>query len=313
MEEFRKKSWRERREMPIEELVKYYAEERKYALKTGKQLSGIQFRKWNHFFVRFVLKVDQLMSGEKIIILGDLHKTDTGTSRIYACTHIGGNDVQRALQVIHDSAYLMIGNPGIKYRNVIYQGLKLNGVIPLETGDREDRKVAYARSVELLKKGGNLLIFPEAAWNISPNLTVKKIFTGAVRMAKETGSEIVPVAVEQYGKTLYFNIGENYRIPQSSDQSTDDLTAELRDKLVTLKWKIMETQPPIKRKDVPHNYIDAFQAKIIGRCNFGYGISVEDTVRESFHDRHIHEPEEVFEHLHTLIPSRENAFLLRER
>ena len=45
MEEFRKKSWRERREMPIEELVKYYAEKRKYEFSMGKKLTGITLRK----------------------------------------------------------------------------------------------------------------------------------------------------------------------------------------------------------------------------------------------------------------------------
>lgn len=313
MEEFRKKSWRERREMPIEELVKYYAEERKYEYSTGKKLDGITLRKWLHFLVNLILLIDQLTSAEKIIKIGDAHRRNPGIPKIYACTHIGGNDIQRAFQVIKDPAYLMLGDPGILYKMPIYLGLKLNGVIPLETSDREDRKVAYARSVELLKNGGNLLIYPEGAWNVSPNLVVMKTFTGTVRLAQETGAEIVPIAVEQYGNTFFFNIGENYQIPKNCTESADALNMALRDKLATLKWEIMENQAELLRKSVPSNYLEIFQSEIVGRCNFGYGFSLEDALKEAFHDKKIHTQEEVFAHLHTLMPSRENAFLLRER
>lgn len=110
----------------------------------------------------------------------------------------------------------------------------MNGVISIETFNREDRKVGFHRAVELLSKSGSLLIFPEGAWNVTPNLPVMKTFSGAVRMAKESGCEIIPMAVQQYGKTLYYNIGENYSIPCDTEKSVDKLNKELRDKLCTL-------------------------------------------------------------------------------
>ena len=100
----------------------------------------------------------------------------------------------------------MLGDPGILYKMPIYQGLKMNGVIPLETKNRADRKIAYYRAIELLNNGGNLLIYPEGAWNVSPNEVVMKIFTGTVRMAKETGVEIIPIGVEQTIVAVYAEI-----------------------------------------------------------------------------------------------------------
>lgn len=312
MGNFQKISWFKRKKLSIQELVIYYAEKRKHDYSAGKSLRGIVFRKKLHFVVDWILKIDQLTSHEKIVILGDLHRKDRQVPTIYACTHIGGNDIQRAFQVINEPAYLMLGDPGILYRMPIYMGLKLNGVIPLETSDREDRKIAYSRAVELLKNGGNLLIYPEGAWNVSPNLVVMKTFTGTVRMAQETGAEIIPVAMEQYGDTFYFNVGENYIIPQDSPLSSAELNAELRDKLATLKWEILENQTPMQRKEIPHDYLDTFQAEIVNRCNFGYGFSLEDALKEAFHDKNVHSPEEVFAHLNQLIPCRENAFLFRK-
>ena len=204
----------------------------------------------------------------------------------------------------------MLGDPGILYKMPIYQGLKMNGVIPLETKNRTDRKIAYNRAIELLQNGGNLLIYPEGAWNVSPNEVVMKTFTGTVRMAKETGVEIIPIGVEQYGKTFYFNVGENYGIDRNTSMSDDELNKQLRDKLATLKWEIMETQPMLKREELPDDYLEEFQAEIVGRCNYGYGFSLEDALSESFHDKTITTPEEVFAHLETMEFNMDNAFLL---
>lgn len=303
----------ERRNIAIEELIKYYAELRKYNYKNGEKLKGINMRKKIHFLVDAILKIDQLLSKEKIIVLNDHHNTSSSNSRIYACTHIGGNDIQRTFQVIKEPAYLMLGDPGILYKMPIYQGLKMNGVIPLETADKEDRKIAYNRSIELLQTGGNLLIYPEGAWNVSPNLVVMKIFNGTVRMAQETGAEIVPIGVEQYDNNFYFNIGQNYTIPKNSLKSVDELRDELREKLATLKWDIMKSQPKLDRSAIIENYLQEFQDEIIGRCNYGYGFSLEDALRESFHDKNVTSEEEVFNFLENLEIDKNNAFLMRDK
>ena len=310
---FSKTGWIAKRKMPIEELVVFHAEKRKNQYKRGQKLQGISFRKRIYPVVKLILKIDQLASKEKILILNDLHIKNPNVPTIYACTHIGGNDIQRTFQAINDPAYLMLGDPGILYRMLIYQGLKLNGVIPLETSDREDRKIAYARAIELLNTGGNLLIYPEGAWNVSPNLVVMKTFTGTVRMAQETGAEIVPIAVGQYGKTFYFNVGKNYCVPKDTPKSADELNADLRDTLATLKWEIMEQQGVLCRKSIPAGFLDDFQAEIVGRCNYGYGFSLEDALKEAFHDKYVISPEEAFAHLRSIQPSIKNAFLFNKR
>ena len=302
-----------KRNMAIEELVKYYAELRKINYNNGEELKGINLRKRIHFLVDMILKIDQILSKEKIIVISDKHNTNNSKPRIYACTHIGGNDIQRTFQVIKEPAYLMLGDPGILYKMPIYQGLRMNGVIPLETTDREDRKIAYDRSIELLNKGGNLLIYPEGAWNVTPNLVVMKIFNGTVRIAKETGAEIIPIGVEHYDNYFYFNIGENYIIPQNTTKSVAELRDELRDKLATLKWDIMEKQPKLDHSKIPTNYLQMFQDEIVGRCNYGYGFSLEDAIAESFHDKNVISRDEVFAFLKDIEIDKHNAFLMKDK
>ena len=73
----------------------------------------------------------------------------------------------------------------------------------------EDRGIAKKRSIELLEKGGNLLIYPEGAWNISPNLPVMKLYKGAVNIAVKTKADLIPIAIEQVENHFYVSIGKN--------------------------------------------------------------------------------------------------------
>lgn len=59
-------------------------------------------------------------------------------------------------------------------------------------------------------EGGDLLIYPEGAWNITENQVVMPLYTGTAEMAIRTGAEIIPIAIEQGGKRYYANIGENH-------------------------------------------------------------------------------------------------------
>ena len=303
----------EQRKMTIDELNKYHKSLRKEQYDNGTKLKGINIRKRIHFICASILKIDQLLNKERIIIVKDLHNTFSKRPRIYACTHSGGQDVERSLQIIKEPAYLMLGDPGILYKMPAYQGLRLNGVIPLESTDKIDRKIAYSRAVELLHNNGNLLIFPEGAWNVTPNLPVMKIFTGTVRMAKEANAEIIPVGVEQYRNTFYFNIGKNYTIPIYSNKSDKELTDDLREKLCTLKWEIMEQVPMLKRDTIKNNHLDTFQKEIIDRCNPEYGFTLEEAISESFHDKNITTEEEAFSFLPNLEVKKETAFLMKEK
>lgn len=313
MQEFEKINLINRRKMAIEELVKYYSELRKEEYKKGKELKGINLRKKIHFLIKLILIIDQKLSKEHIIVLNDKSNRKVDKPIIFACTHIGGNDIQRTFQVIEKPAYLMLGDPGILYKMPIYEALKLNGVIPLETKDREDRKIAYNRSIELLNKGGNLLIYPEGAWNVSPNVIVMKIFKGTVKLSKETGADIIPIAIEQYNNNFYFNIGENYSVSPNTELSDQELTEELRDKLTTLKWEILESQPVLERKIVKENYLQEFQKEIVERCNYGYGFSLEDALSEAFHDKNEIKYEDVFSFLDNIELDIDNAFLAKEQ
>lgn len=59
--------------------------------------------------------------------------------------------------------------------------------------------------------------------------------------------------------------------------------------------------------------MDTFQNRIVERCNFGYGLTIQDALDECFHDKTITEPDEVFSFLDDLELGKNNAFLAKDK
>lgn len=296
--------------MPLSDLEDYYQQQRRIRFEQGISPSWIKVRRWVHYALLIVLRLRQFITGLSITVLNDKRKRTTHPV-IYACTHIGWDDVEVAYCSIKDPSWLLLGDPRELYKSADGLMLWINGVICCNTANKEDRYIAKEACVKLLQQGGNLLIFPEGAWNVSENLLVMKLFTGAAEMAIRTGAEIVPVAIERFGTRFVANIGANiksfgYRLSQKQV-----LTETLRDAMCTLKWEIIEKYAADSRSNISSNYWSDFLLDIEAQMNGSY--TLEDIEHTRYHDKRITEPVEAFEHLQQLIPCEENAFLFKNR
>lgn len=310
MSDLKKKSIFALRKESVPEIERCLRELRKYEYDHGVELKGIKARKRIHKLMILIVKIDRKFKKEKIVILND-RRVSHNKPVIYAITHIGGNDVDRVLETIAEHTYIMIGDPGIFYVNIVGGFLRFNGWIPLDTRDKEDRQIAYKRAVELLTRGGNLLIFPEGAYNVFENLPVMKIFPGVVKMARETGCEVIPVAVEQYNNKYFVNIGKNMSV--SNDASIKEMNQMLRDELATLKWEIWERQKVAKRSSYSKEYAENFRQSIMDRSDYGdYEYTLQDIYETMYHDKNVTERGEAFAFMERLVLKKENAFLFRK-
>lgn len=186
----------------------------------------------------------------------------------------------------------------------------MNGVIILETRDKVDRQIAKNRAIELLEKGGNLLIFPEGAWNITENLPVMKLFSGTVEMAITVDAEIIPMSIEQKDKSFYISFGENIKYSDCTISQKEELTLELRDILSTLTWNIWESFEHSKRDDITEKFRENYVQSIIDKCDYGY--TAQDVLETKFKDKSIVEIEEVDSYKQRLRINRNNAFLFKK-
>ena len=173
-----------------------------------------------------------------------------GKPTIFAATHVFYDDIAAVLCCLKDVTYLLIENDGkesLPARSECF-ALGMNGIITVDRSDKQSRTEAFRKMVDVLNRSGNILLFPEAAWNFSPNEVVAKLHWGAIRVAESANANIAPVAVHMVGDEYCISIGrrvepEHYSTPQET------VTA-LRDAMATLVWELMIQNPPVQRKNI---------------------------------------------------------------
>lgn len=237
------------------DLADYYAIERKYLYDKGESLKGMNFRRKIHPILLKVMELDRkYINHQSLTILKD-ERVKTDKPVIFAISHIGKFDYQIVSEAIKDHQIPFAGDPETMYRTLDGAILGLNGIVYCDTEDKTDRFVATNTAEEVLKQGHNLLIYPEGVWNVTSNLLMLPLFPGIIKMAKDTGCDIVPVAIEQYDKDFIVNIGKNFKVPDIFDETNEKdyiekKKEELRDVMATLKWEIIESLPQEERKNL---------------------------------------------------------------
>lgn len=304
--DFNYKNFFELKKMKLDDLGLYYKELRKFEYITGKENEYIELRKKINSIIMLLLKMDRIIAKRSVNIIGD-KSIKTSKPKIYASTHVGRYDIETATEVAKENTFLLMGDPGETYRDLDGLILKMKGVIFVDTKDKEDRKIAKEKCIKVLNKGGNILIFPEGAWNITENQLVMKLFDGAVDMARQTGAEIIPIGIEKYDNSYFVNIGTNISIDKDNPLTNKELSSDLRDVLATLKWEIMEKFPATARDEISYDYGKKFLDDIMSETEGGY--TVEEIIRTSYKDKSIVLPEEAFAFLNDLNINDNNSFL----
>ncbi len=152
------------------------------------------------------------------------------------------------------------------------------------------------------------MIYPEGARNVSENIPVWKLLQGTAKMAMETNTNIVPIAIEQFGKRFVINF-DNELFSKDFEDNTS-LTQWLQDDLATLKWEIWEREGLFERNSLPEDYRMQYIQTFTKRLE--PWDMLESVERTRFHTKAETEQKDAFAHLDKLIPCKENAFLFRK-
>lgn len=279
MTQFEYKKLLELKQMKLDELEQYYVQLRKYEYDQHIPIKNINFRKAIHNILLTLVKIDRLLSKEELYVISD-KRIKSNMPKIYVCTHIGGNDAQRTFEAIEEHAYLFIADLRELYRDLTGKMLFLNGAICLETNNKEDRHIAYERALEVLSQNTNLLIYPEGCWNLTENYLVLPLYTGAVKMAYETGADIIPVAIEQYNNQFFVNIGKNIQWHSKYSKQILGMNNLVRNRLATLKYEIYASRGVYTRESITQDFRENFLQNILDRCP--YNFTAEDGYNTMF-------------------------------
>ena len=275
--------------------------------KQGASIHRLALHSLAHRILMPLLAADLFVKGKHLVIVGD-HRIRTHRPVIYCPTHIGGVDIEMSFLAIQTPCWILMGDPRELYHSFDGFLLDVNGMIPMDVAEKEDRRVAKAQMEALLHKGGSLLMFAEGVQNISPNALVNPLFPGAVEMAASCDADLVPIALGREGNTYYANIGKNIRYGRRCKEDLKTCTDYLRDTMATLKWEILEQLPLQKRSKLSDT---AYEDFVHAAFDLGtsYTWTVEDIQKGMYRPKGQTDPQEVFSFLERITPRSANAFL----
>ena len=296
----------------LDNVIKFHLCKRKYLYrkKRGGYSNLIKPRYAIHSFLLKFIAIDRIFDKRKVKLVSD-NRVKTDKPIIFAVTHVGGFDIESAFEGIKTPAHLLLGDPKEVYMNVAGLILYFNGVICIETGDKLDRKIGKERCIQTLKNKGNILMFPEGAWNISPNQIVYYMYTGAVEMAIEADAQIIPVSVLKEGKTYYVRVGRNIDYANEIIENKLQLTQYLRESMIALQYETMLNRPILKRESVNEFAYDDFVNDVISNQTATY--CIDEVYNTRYNPRWIVDKDEVFDFLKHIQPNINNAFLFNKR
>lgn len=268
---------------------------------------SLSARRRLHRFILAVYTVKNWLGGFRCKVLHD-RRSETGRPVIFAVTHVGKFDIEVVSEAIKEHYYLLSGDFEHIQGTIDAAFLNANGVLYFNEEVRSDRKSVTDRMISHLRRGGNLLYFPEGTWNLSPNLPVLPCYWGIIEVAKKGGAVIIPVAAEQYGKDFVVSIGENFDV-HSYGENRAEAIARLRDILAALKWEIWESRPLARRDSIKQDEWDDYMTARFREWRYFNKEYVDSLI---IHPKDVTAPLEAFAFMKRLKPCRENAFLFRD-
>ena len=229
---------------------------------------------------------------------------------IFIANHYCVHDIPAACEIIGKHTYVLVSDEDKHTMDGLL--LSINGIIWIHRTDKEDRQRAQQDLVVHLKMGHNLLMYPEATWNLTAELPMLPMNWGVIKLSKETNVPICPLYLFFTKKVCYAKIGELF-VPSGND--VEDIR-ELRDRMATLFWNLLEKRTIWKREKI---HPCERERSIIARYNEYARARKDPAGVQEYESQYIFKPkglathEEAFRHLSDIIPNSKNAFLLDKR
>ena len=299
---------------------------------------GIQIRK---IFAPLLRLVYATQTKYKICIDSRVKLQKSEKGRIFVINHRQADDIVIGANAVSKSGYIVFGNPYLAFETTNGLGLWAYGMILLNRDTPASRKSTYEKMKFVIEHGGNIIIYPEGYWNLddngqadsvhgadahnSENWLIQDINLGSLRLARETGCEIVPTVLhyDEHGKKrCYAARGKAFRV--SAHDDVIQKKNELVEIMQNMKFSLMEKYSQYLRAELEscekplRKQWEELKETLVKDCDIpriGYHLDLSD--EKKIGKAKVCEPvvtyKEAFGHLDDLIPCRENAFLFRER
>lgn len=270
----------------------------------SRELWGEKLRRLIH---PFVIKILSIRRNFKLEVIGEFPE---GKQYIFVANHWCIDDIPTAGEVIGDHIYALVSDEDRHTFNG--WALNLNGVVWTNRLDKSERKRSKDALIRHLSLGHSILMYPEATWNLSPNLPMLPMNYGCIAISLETHVPILPIYLHFTDDICRVEINPPFYPTENKVESIE----MLRDIMATSAWKFYEQNEHLSRKTLNLNYWEDNIAKRYEK--YDRARKNPKGVR-SYEAQFIYRPkervtyEQAFAHFGDLIPCKKNAFLFNKR
>lgn len=184
---------------------------------------------------------------------------------IFVCNHTCPEDIETALNVIDRNSLLVLGSiESLQTNPEIFLLWLLNGVIPFDIMDKDERKL-LPKKMEKTLETNSILIFPEGSHNLSPNKLINNLYDGPTNLALKTGRKIVVVSLirDEENNATYMDFSNPIDVkkldidhskyypkePNPEKAYIKSITSYIRDKMATGVYFLSKRHfKPLKRE-----------------------------------------------------------------
>jgi 1-acyl-sn-glycerol-3-phosphate acyltransferase len=247
--------------------------------------------------------------------LHTVRKADMPKNRpvIYASTHDSVYDAPNAIMLVSSHFYILGGAVEQIFNTFDGVSLWLNGVIVVDRNDKKSRKASLAKMQRAIELGANILICPEATWNLSDSLLVLKLYSGIFELAKATNALVAPIVTHVEDNNCYAVLDDPFDITTYTKE--DGITA-LRNKMTTARFELINEFSTFSRceleadgKSLKYAWEER-KKKLVSQAMPHHDMNYDYSVYQ-YKDKNITEYTDVFAHLDSIEITKDNAFLLR--
>lgn len=238
-------------------------------------LEGVEIRRKLNFIIKKIgpafLRNPQIIENRNQLLKPDEAnpKPDNGIILpkepvIWAPNHAFKDDTLASILAAYRHSYILFGSLPQFYNT--FDGITafINGVNMANRKVKESKHSSIDKSIKTIEYGADLLIFSEGVWNKSPNQLLLDLWPGIYRIAKETGSLIVPMAhyikdCSQKGRSnpIHTVIADPIRIDDLSEKAGLEY---LRDAIATWYYLMMERYGKSTREEELQGFRSANEA-----------------------------------------------------
>lgn len=171
-------------------------------------------------------------------------------------------DAPVASEVIKEHFYILVAKQYLALIDRLF--FLLNGVVYVDRKDAKSKKRSMERMIRIIRRGNNLLLYPEGTWNRTPSKPMLPLNWGVIEMAKQTQVPIIPIVAEFTKDNCYVLFGEPIYVNEAEDKK--EAINNLEDRMATMRWNIWEMVPVQKRTDSMKKEFEHMMKERVDAC-----------------------------------------------